>query len=137
MEVTAENFQSLLDKYDALLLNFHAPWCPHCQRFAPVWEHASEMVNDRLFGPEKRRDYALRLGMGAVDCTTQLNIPLCRDQHIQAFPTVRVYRRVGSAGCRPKPVHCAFCPEAHSGSPLPSCARHARARQSARVQVAT
>lgn len=93
MEVTADNFAKLLDTYDALLLNFHAPWCPHCQRFAPVWEHAAELTRDGIFGPSKKREYFLKLGMGAVDCTTQQNIPLCRDQHIQAFPTVRVYRQ--------------------------------------------
>lgn len=93
MEVTAANFKELLESYDALLLNFHAPWCPHCQRFAPVWEHSAELVRERLHGASKKREYTMRLGMGAVDCTTSQNIPLCRDQHIQAFPTVRVYRK--------------------------------------------
>lgn len=42
MEVTQDNFLSLLEKYDVLLLNFHAPWCPHCQRRARERMRAGE-----------------------------------------------------------------------------------------------
>lgn len=48
---------------------------------------------DKVYGQGRTRDSELKMGLGAVDCTTALNIPLCRDQHIQAFPTVRVYRK--------------------------------------------
>ena len=67
IEVTNDNFRELLATYDLLMLDFHAPWCPHCQRFAPVWEHAAELTSQKLQeGPPQ----PTRLGMGSVDCTT-------------------------------------------------------------------
>ena len=87
--MTGDTFKALLETYDLLLLDFHAPWCPHCQRFAPVWEHAAELVGQRLASAPSEA----KLGMGSVDCTTAANLMLCREQHIQAFPTVRIYRR--------------------------------------------
>lgn len=43
--LTDGDIRSALDKFDFLLVKFHAPWCPHCQRLAPVFDEASKMVS--------------------------------------------------------------------------------------------
>lgn len=100
MELNGDNWKAALDQFDALLVDFHAPWCPHCQRFAPIWEHAAEIVRKTL-DEHERAGKPRSLAMGAVDCTTAQNLQLCRDQFIQAFPTVRVYRKGKHAGNKP------------------------------------
>ena len=60
-------------------------------------------MRDRLDARE-REGKPRSLAMGAVDCTTPKNQPLCREQFIQAFPTVRVYRKGKHAGGA-KPGH--------------------------------
>ena len=72
-----------------LLVNFHAPWCLHCRNFAPIWEHAAEMVRLELRRTGRSR---LSLGMASVDCSTEKNDELCSKLHVQAYPSVRVYR---------------------------------------------
>lgn len=123
-ELTAANFQQFIAGHDAVLVNFHAPWwcvaascvyshrahaltgmrrvrSPHCRAFAPVWEHAADLVLQHMAEEHSRRTDArqriARVALGAVDCTQHESAPLCKEQHIQAFPTVRVYR-AGSAG---------------------------------------
>lgn len=72
-----------------LLVNFHAPWCFHCRAFAPIWEHAAEMIRTEMRRTGRSR---LSLGLASVDCMVEENEELCSRLHIQAYPTVRVYR---------------------------------------------
>ena len=76
-------------KNGALLVNFHAPWCAHCRKFAPIFEHAAEMVRADARRQGKSR---LSCGLATVDCTLAENEALCDKLRIQAYPTVRVYR---------------------------------------------
>ena len=80
-----------------LLINFHAPWCSHCQALAPVFEHAAELVRDDLKEHKKQR---LAAGVATVDCTLDRNKKLCAAQQIQAFPSLRLYRAGESYGVK-------------------------------------
>ena len=68
-----------------MLVNFYAPWCPWSRRLQPVWEEAymnvmkSAHANDVLFAK--------------ADCTSAAGQELCHNQHVHAFPSVKVYRR--------------------------------------------
>lgn len=88
-EVTGATFDRMVRAHQVLLVNFHAPWCSHCQRTAPIYEHAAELVREDLMSSGRAR---LAAGLATVDCTLDANKQLCKDQHIQAFPTLRVYR---------------------------------------------
>ena len=88
-EVTGATFERMVRAHQVLLVNFHAPWCAHCQKTAPIFEHAAELVRDDLRAAGRPR---LAAALATVDCTLDGNKDLCRDQHIQAFPTMRVYR---------------------------------------------
>lgn len=43
-ELTADNFESKLSRYDFAMVDFFAPWCSWCTELKPVWEHATGLV---------------------------------------------------------------------------------------------
>lgn len=66
-----------------VLVNYFAPWCPWSRRLQPVWEEAYANV--------MRMDVANAVMMAKADCTAA-GAELCKEQHVHAFPTIRVYR---------------------------------------------
>merc|ERR1711865_104589 len=72
------------------LVDFFAPWCPHCQRYAPIWSQAAE-------------DYRTnqQVTFHAVDCTTEGD--LCGRYDVTGYPTTCAFVShpggVGRAGC--------------------------------------
>ena len=88
-EVTGATFERMIRAHKVLLVAFHAPWCSHCQRLAPIYEHAADLVRSELRRGKRAR---LAAALATVDCTVDSNKDLCKEQHVQAFPTLRVYR---------------------------------------------
>lgn len=41
-ELTSENFDSVISQAEKALIDFWAPWCPHCIRMEPAVEKLSE-----------------------------------------------------------------------------------------------
>jgi len=80
----AASFPEAVKKYPTLLVNFYAPWCPWSRRLAPVWDAAAQVML-RKFPPEDGR-----VKLAKVDCTVEGL--LCRSNHIQGFPSIRVFR---------------------------------------------
>jgi len=58
---------------------FGAPWCPHCQHFAPIYRNFALQANEK-------HDNLL---IGAVNCDTYDN--LCDNQGVREYPTVHIY----------------------------------------------
>lgn len=85
-----------------LLVDFWVGWCSHCISLKPIYEHAAEIVQHKLYedyrdkmgetNAARRSKWQRDLALATVDCAQELNIDLCREQHIQAFPTIRVFR---------------------------------------------
>ncbi len=50
VELTAENFSSTVSGGGLVLVDFWANWCPPCRMFGPVFEKASELHADAVFG---------------------------------------------------------------------------------------
>ena len=58
-------------------VDFFAPWCIHCQRFAPTWEDFHE----------KHQPNGI-FNVGKVDCTEASGGRLCELLHITGYPTL-------------------------------------------------
>ncbi|RQM19496.1 hypothetical protein B5M09_004586 [Aphanomyces astaci] len=67
-------FDEYMTKYDLVLVNYYAPWCPYSQALLPVWEATALQLQDH---PE----YAERVTMARVDCTQDNSVQLCHDSN--------------------------------------------------------
>jgi len=50
VELTIENFESVIGGADLALVDFWAAWCGPCRTFGPIFEQASEEHPDAVFG---------------------------------------------------------------------------------------
>ncbi|MGE5291422.1 MAG: thioredoxin [Micromonosporaceae bacterium] len=49
-ELTAANFDQVVDSADLVLIDFWASWCGPCRFFAPIYERVSGRNDDVVFG---------------------------------------------------------------------------------------
>jgi thioredoxin len=76
VDLTKENFESVVTRNPMVIVDFWAPWCGPCRGFAPVFEKASEAHADVVFAKvntEEQQELA-----GSFD--------------IRSIPTLMVFR---------------------------------------------
>lgn len=73
------SWQGSCTKY--ALINFYAPWCPHCQHFAPEFERLSKELADDKY-PASQAVFT-----GSVDCVEFAD--LCHLWNVTGYPTLR------------------------------------------------
>eukprot|EP00299_Pterocystis_sp_00344_P009539 c4049_g1_i1.p1 GENE.c4049_g1_i1~~c4049_g1_i1.p1 ORF type:complete len:295 (+),score=77.64 c4049_g1_i1:1-885(+) len=57
------------------LVEYFAPWCGHCKKLAPTWEHLAKELKGKA-------------NIAKVDCTT--NKQTCSDFGVKGFPTIKL-----------------------------------------------
>jgi len=83
-EITIANYDSLLKKYDIILVNFYVNWCPHSKRLEPVFEGVAKQVAVSEAGKNNR------LAMFFINCVVENT--LCEKLNIRKYPTLKLYR---------------------------------------------
>ncbi|TDH69123.1 hypothetical protein CCR75_005447 [Bremia lactucae] len=78
--LTESNFAEAVSTYDALLVEFYAPWCGHCKSLAPEYATAAKNL--------KEMDSSTRLGK--VDATVETK--LAEQFAVRGFPTLKLFK---------------------------------------------
>ncbi|KAI1301343.1 Sulfhydryl oxidase 1 [Halotydeus destructor] len=89
--LNSENFDRYMYGNDhAMLVDFYANWCGHCQRFASSYTRfASDAENWKQV-----------VQIGAVDCGNVRNHDLCRREQVLYFPVLKMYAPHSKRGDR-------------------------------------
>jgi thioredoxin 1 len=56
IELTEDNFETVIAGNDMVVVDFWAPWCAPCRSFAPTFEAASEVHQDVVFAKVNTED---------------------------------------------------------------------------------
>jgi len=87
-----QSFEHVVQFHDFTLINFFAGWCVHCQKFAPMWKQIADKVHGRTFADRDGKErQVMPIRMNCVDFQG-----VCRDNGIDAFPTIRLYKSDGT-----------------------------------------
>ncbi len=72
VEITTENFESIIEGNSLVVLDFWASWCGPCKRFGPIFEAVSEKHDDIVFGKvntEEQREIQAAFGIQSIPTT--------------------------------------------------------------------
>jgi len=78
LNLTDDDFTSVVDPESLILVEFFAPWCGHCKALAPHYEEAATELKKK------------GIKLAKVDCVDQAD--LCQAQGVQGYPTLKVFR---------------------------------------------
>ena len=76
IDVTAENFNDVINNNEFVVVDFWAPWCGPCKGFAPVYEELSEKYPDIVF----------------AKINTEDEQQLAGEFQIRSIPTLMIFR---------------------------------------------
>lgn len=71
------NFDAALASNDEIMVEFYAPWCPHCIKLSPEYDIAAAKLKSN------------NIKIGKVDCTQHRD--LCQKHDISGYPTLKIF----------------------------------------------
>lgn len=85
--LTTDNFEaSVYGKDTAVLVEFYASWCGHCQQFAPKFKRfAKDIV-----------PWSGVLRVAAINCGDERNVEICRELNVNELPSLRIFGKGAS-----------------------------------------
>ena len=95
IELDSTTFYSFLESHKFVMVDFHAPWCPHCQHLDPTWQQFAFVINQHTYRRGAEINTRGHAAIATVNCVE--NNALCTRELIQGYPTIRVYRN-GASG---------------------------------------
>ena len=75
-EITAKNFQDIVDKEGIVLIDWWAPWCGPCRSFGPIYERVAGKHPGVTFGKVNTEEEQI----------------LASEFNIRSFPTLMIFR---------------------------------------------
>lgn len=63
---------------------FYAEWCPHCQRFEPVWDRLATDLNGTQINGKT-------VNIQKVDCAKRGNKESCAENDVNSYPTIKCF----------------------------------------------
>ncbi len=92
IDLIADNFDEIVSGNDIVLVDFWASWCGPCRQFAPIYEDASALHDDVVFG----------------SVNTETEQQLAGAAQITSIPTLMAFREgvlvFSQAGALPAPA---------------------------------
>jgi len=82
LELTPDNFDTVVDGSKSVFVEFFAPWCGHCKNLAPVWDELGEAMKNQKdvviakVDADAHRDLGTRFG-------------------VSGFPTLKLFKKGG------------------------------------------
>lgn len=83
IELTSDNYDASTSKYQIVVLNFYADWCPYSARWKPVFQETAKYIYNET------KDYdANTIVFGQINCEVQTT--LSQRFRITKFPTTKM-----------------------------------------------
>lgn len=98
IELTKENFETVMAENEVVIIDFWASWCAPCKMFAPIFEAASERHPDVAFAKvntEEEQELAGHFGIRSIPTTMVARENIFLFQQAGALPSEAIDEIIG------------------------------------------